>query len=168
VGLRCGWAGPSVCALCKNVEETSSHIFFDCVYAIQVSRIVYKYLKASSLWPKVFLEDNLKGWLVDKSIKQLDGVPSILVNSLWWAHNSSVFKDRDILPEVTVGIILNLANELLTDLKFKEPRLPSMPDLDFNIPWGFFDSAAQGNPNICRVCVVLYLHQNHYLQACYS
>jgi hypothetical protein len=89
------------------------------------------------------MEDNLKDWLADKAIKQYKGMPSLLVNNLWWERKSSIFKDKYIFPKVFVGIVLNLSNEFMTYLKVKDPRIPSMPDLDFNIPWGFFDGACQ-------------------------
>lgn len=41
--------------------------------------------------------------------------------------------------------------------------MSSMPDLDFDIPWGFSDGACQGHPPICRVGVVLFMEQNHFI-----
>jgi len=100
------------------------------------------------------MEHSLKEWLAVKEIKRYKGMPIILVNNLWWERKSNIFKDKYIFPKVTVGIVLNLSNEFMTYLKVKDPRLPSMSDLDFNIPWGLFDSACHSHPRICGVGVV--------------
>jgi hypothetical protein len=61
-----------------------------------------------------------------------------------------------------------MSKEFMTDLKIKYPRFHVMPELDFGIPWGFFDGVCQGNPPICGVGEVLYLKQNHYIQVRYA
>lgn len=56
----------------------------------------------------------------------------------------------------------------MIDLKPKNLRLLSMPDLDYEIPWGFFDGASQGHPPYCGVGVVLFVSQNHFIHIRYS
>lgn len=106
--------------------------------------------------------------MVDKAVQNFARLPSILVNSLWWARNSSTFKDKDIPTEVTASITLNLAKEIVMELKSKNPKIPSMPTLDYEIPWGYFDEACQGHPPICGVGVVLFLNHKHSLQSKYT
>lgn len=71
-------------------------------------------------------------------MKQYEGLPCIPVESLWWACNSNVFGNKDILQDFTAILVLKLANEFKTEAKAKILRMPSMPYLDFNIPWVFF------------------------------
>jgi hypothetical protein len=67
----------------------------------------------------------------DKSVSQYKGLSSILVSNLWWARNSSLFRDKDIPPKITTGITLNLAETFKAELKTKNPKNPVMPELDF-------------------------------------
>jgi hypothetical protein len=83
--------------------------------------------------------DFLKDWLADKVVKNFHGMQSFLVSSIWRAQNSSIFREITIPPEVTTGIIMKLSKEFISDLKIKDPRLPSMLEVDFGISWGFFD-----------------------------
>ena len=66
------------------------------------------------------------------------------------------------------GIILNLSTEFLIDIEIKDPRVSVMLELDFGIPWGFFDGVCQGHPPVCAVGVFLCINHNHYIHVCYS
>jgi len=95
-------------------------------------------------------------------------MPSFMVSCIWCARNSSIFNDKDIPLEVTTGIILNLPKEFLIDIEIKDPRVSVMLELDFGIPWGFFDGACQGHPPVCGVGVFLCINHNHYIHVCYA
>jgi len=43
-----------------------------------------------------------------------------------------------------------------------------MFELEFEVPWSFFDEAYQGHPLVCGVGVVVHLKQNHYLHIIYA
>jgi ribonuclease HI len=45
---------------------------------------------------------------------------------------------------------------------------PILPTLDYDIPWGYFDGASQGHPPSCRVGVVMFINQNHYIYIRYA
>jgi len=42
-------------------------------------------------------------------------------------------------------------------------HFPMLQEIDFGIPWGYFDGASQGHPPRCGVGVVLYISHNHYI-----
>jgi hypothetical protein len=48
------------------------------------------------------------------------GLLSILVSNLCWARNISLFKDKFIPLEITIGVILNLAVEFKEESKAKK------------------------------------------------
>jgi hypothetical protein len=73
-------------------------------------------------------------------------MPSFLVSSIWRLGIPVFSETYPFLLEVTAGIILRLSNEFMSDLKVKDPWLPSMSEVDFRVPWGFFDRACQGHP----------------------
>lgn len=110
----------------------------------------------------------MKEWLEDKSVKEFEAFPGILVYGVWWARNSSIFRDVDIPHEVTVGLILKLPKEFKVNPKIKNPRVPVMHDLDFEIPWGYFDGTNQGHLAVCGVGIVLFMNKNHYMHIRYA
>jgi hypothetical protein len=106
--------------------------------------------------------------LEDKLVKEFESFLDILVYLVLWAHNYNIFIDADIPHEVTASLILNLLKEFKVDQKIKNPRIPFMLDLDFKIPWGYFDGASQGHPTVCGVEVVLFMNQNHCMHIIYA
>jgi hypothetical protein len=43
-----------------------------------------------------------------------------------------------------------------------------MLEIDYEIPWGFFNRACQGHPLVCGPGVVLFLNHSHYLHVRYA
>jgi hypothetical protein len=82
---RRGWFGPSICVLCMKVEESSSYLFSHCDYPRHVVVLISQELNTSNCWDPIELEDNLKKWLENRSLKNLEALPCILVNSILWA-----------------------------------------------------------------------------------
>jgi hypothetical protein len=80
-----GWIGPNWCSLCKANIEIVSHLFISCSYAAQTFQIVKEKMKANNNWNKLILEDCVKYWLMDTSVKIYASLPSIFINNLWWA-----------------------------------------------------------------------------------
>jgi hypothetical protein len=110
------------------------------------------------------LEECIKEWLQDKTIRLYVGLPSIPITNLWWAHNTSIFKDKYIPPEITTNITLNLAEEF----KEKNPCILVMPSINYEVPWGYFDVMCQGHPPSCGVGAVLYINNNNYIYIRYA
>jgi hypothetical protein len=74
------------------------------------------------------LEDGVKKWYLDKSVSSYLCLPSLLVNNLWWAHNSTVFKDTMVPLEVTTSLTLSQASEFKAELKEPKQRCLVMPE----------------------------------------
>jgi ribonuclease HI len=119
-------------------------------------------------WNNASLDECFKNWLADKVVKLFKGFPCIFVNSIWWAHNSGIFKDEALPSEVVAGLVLKIAKEFKLEVKEKKSRIPIMPDLLAGVSWGFFDSASQGHPPRCNVGVVLHFSSSHYVRIKYS
>jgi hypothetical protein len=105
--------------------------------------------------------------MLEKTVNQYRSFSSFLVTNLWWTHNMSIFNEKDTLPEIIVGITLNQAKIFKSEIKSKNPMVSVMPELGYEIPWGFFDGAYQRHPHVCDVRVVLFMNQNHYSHICY-
>jgi hypothetical protein len=120
--IKRGWNGPNWCSLCKASSETISHMFIHCSYATQVFHSVKEKLQAKTDWNKPSLEECVKDWLLDRSVNLYASLPSILVNNLWWAHNSNIHKDRLVPPEVTTTLTVGKTMEFMKKQKTKTQR----------------------------------------------
>jgi hypothetical protein len=125
-------------------------------------------LKAQSNWNQDTLEECFRSWVRDRAVALYAGLPSIMVSNIWWARNNVIFKDRFIPPEKTTSLTLNMAEEFKEALKPQKSCCPLPPDIDYSIPWGYFDGASQGVPPRCGVGVVLYINHSHYIHIRYS
>jgi hypothetical protein len=82
------------------------------------------------------------------------GLPSLMISNIWWARNSTIFKDKWVSPEITVALTITQEAKFKEDPKGYKPFNPILPSLDYEIPWGYFDGASQGHPPSCGVGVV--------------
>jgi hypothetical protein len=105
--VKRGWCGPNRCILCKNDSESITHLFIFCPFASQVMKLIKENLKSKSIWNKEILDEGLKEWEMDRSIKLYASLPSLFVSNTWWARNSATFKDKHIQPKITTLFILN-------------------------------------------------------------
>jgi hypothetical protein len=125
--IKRGWCEPNCCILCKNDSESIDHLFIFCPYAAQVMKLIKEELDPKTSWNKGSLDENLKEWAMDRSVKLYANLPSLFVSSIWWARNSDTFKDKQIQPEITTLITLNQAVDFKEDVKEKIPRNPILP-----------------------------------------
>jgi hypothetical protein len=73
-----------------------------------------------------------------------------------------------VSPGITIALTLSQASEFKEDPKSIKQRIPILPSLDYEIPWGYFYGVSQGHPPSCGVGVVLYINQSHYIYIIYD
>ena len=61
-----------------------------------------------------------------------------------------------------IGLIEKVSREFKLDPKTKKPRILVMPQLDFDMSWGYFDGANLGHSPRMGINVILYLNVHHY------
>nr|ADE75964.1 unknown [Picea sitchensis] len=71
-------------------------------------------------------------------------------------------------PEVMANLSLTQAVEFREDLKALKPHIPVILSIDYEVPWGYFDSASKGHPPMCGVGVVLFIKKNYYIHIRYA
>jgi hypothetical protein len=98
--------------LCKSNKASVNHVFLFYLYTMQVLKLMKGEFKQNSSWNNIRHENYLKNWFSDKSIKIFKGLPCILVNIIWWAHNVWIFKNEEVPPEVSIGHIIKISKEL--------------------------------------------------------
>jgi ribonuclease HI len=166
--LRRGWCGPSRCPLCKEDQESTTHIFISCPFAEKVTHLIKDKLNSRADWNQGSLEECFRNWLQDITISLYAGLPSIMITNIWWERNNVVFKDKTVSPEVTTTLSLTQAEEFKTEPRSRKQRFIVPPPIDYTIPWGYFDGASQGHPPACGVRVVLFIIHSHYIHIRYS
>jgi hypothetical protein len=90
--LRRGWCGPNICPLCKEDQESTTHIFISCPFAEKVTHLIKDKLNSSVDWNQGSLEECFRNWIQDKTVSLYAGLPSIMITNVWWERKNVVFK----------------------------------------------------------------------------
>jgi hypothetical protein len=95
--LSSGCSLASVCSLCFNHIETTSHLFFECTYAAKVWTWFYNLINMvpsfQSLLDLFSVSD--RGWNLQCSLVINFAIVQI-INAIWFARNQARFKDIDV------------------------------------------------------------------------
>ena len=70
-----------------------------------------------------------------------------------------------IPPEVTSALVIQWVREHRSQEKKPKIRMLVPPEINNDIPWAYFDGASQGDPPLGGLGGVLYLSENHKIQA---
>jgi len=63
------------------------------------------------------------------------------MSNLWWAQNNNIFNNKLIPPEVVAKMNPRMVENYKAEIKSKEPIIPLMAALNYEIPQGFFDGS---------------------------
>jgi hypothetical protein len=85
--------GPGWCMLCKNVEESSFHMFMEFPFTIQVWKEVSARLEHGCIWQGPSIEDSWKDWSASRSNENIKAIPLLIMWGVWLARNVTIFKD---------------------------------------------------------------------------
>jgi hypothetical protein len=113
-----------------------------CAYLKEVWLIISHKFNTKSNWSKLGLVDCVLDWFMDAYVSCFKSFPCHLVYVVWWAHNVCIFHDILIPMEVTTSLVEIFSLEHKYESKFKITRVRVMPQLKFDILWGFFDGAS--------------------------
>ena len=105
--LRRGWCGPNKCPLCKENQETITHLFISLSYVEKVVRTLKERLKAKANWNQGSIEECFIYLIQVISISLYEGLMGIMISNIWWDINNVVFKDKLVSPKVMVTISLS-------------------------------------------------------------
>ena len=161
---RRGLIGPGWCALYRNEEESTSHLFLSCPYCVEVWKEVCMCLKLNKWyrWEGVSILQAWENWRRLGSSDILNALPLMVTWGIWLARNKMIFKGKECTPAITAGLVCGQVTTLPTRLMIKKQREVLDVAIDRSTPWGYFDGAAQNN--ICGGGVVLYVNENHYFE----
>ena len=116
----------------------------------------------------ISLEQKSKAWWTDRSVCLYSAFPSLFSYGIWWDRNIVIFNNKMIPPEVTSTLVIQWVREHRSQEKKPKIRMLVPPEINKDIPWAYFDGASQGDPLLGGSGRVLYLSDNHKIQARFS
>ena len=143
--LQCrGRHGPSLCMLCRNGEDSSQHIFMDCMF----SRRVYSAVGESYGLPsfsKFSFCHFVEQWFTITPVNFVyHYLPLFFLWCIWKQRNRCIFDNKIASVYVLRKQIFDLMLMYPVPKKKKKSRIIGL-GLKIDYPCGFFDGAAAGN-----------------------
>jgi hypothetical protein len=79
--------------MCKENQETITHLFIPCPYARKVAQIIKYELKIRANWDEGSIEECFRSW-IQEITSLYAGLPGIMISNIWWERNNVIFKDK--------------------------------------------------------------------------
>jgi len=154
--------GPGWCCLCKNEEETTIHLFMHCRFMADVWKECSNLLGIQFRWDGTTLEEAWKTWISFPAYQESISLPLLVIWGIWLARNSSIFKDKEVSPEVIAVKSISIFTAFRQKSRPVRTKNLSIIEIEKSRPWGFFDGASQNN--LCGGGALLYLSEDHYFK----
>jgi len=157
--IKRGWQGPGVCPFCSSKEESTFHIFVQCVFARDIWNHVCSVFGLKGLTFYDTLEGFFCHWF-----KHMINHRALFLFVIWHillCRNSKVFKGSPPHAFMTGWKAIHHFNEFDKQQVVKA-NIVRDPFSLTDFPAGFFDGAAQGASGGCGF--VLYLRSCHKYQ----
>jgi hypothetical protein len=102
-----GWAGPSLCTLCKQNVEGIPHLFIDCTFTKSVWAKCEFITNTKYNWGGRSLTDCMNSWTTNKHFSKRLSV--LMCWYIWKERNKSLFEDR---PPSAWAVMYKVIGEL--------------------------------------------------------
>jgi hypothetical protein len=112
---------PSFCVLCRRAEETSYHLFLECVFVKHVRWDVRKWLGEVSLWNKEDVGLCLQGWFTKPKLNIYRVIPFLVLWGIWLSRNNRLFAKKEIPTFQVFSQVVVIYNQVK---KSSTPNLP--------------------------------------------
>jgi len=154
--------GPGWCCLCKNAEETITHLFLQCKFVAAVWEECSKLSSFHYRWEGLDMEQAWKLWVSNPANRDVIPLPLLVIWGIWYARNSFIFKDKEVSPEISAVKSISILAAFPQKSNAPKTKNLSIVEIDKSRPWGFFDGASQNN--LCGGGALLYLSKDHYFK----
>lgn len=153
------WAiyGPTWCTLCKNATESTTHLFLKCTTMIELWKNISTGIIFLGTWDGDDIIRAWESWYHGHRGSKLQSLPIIISWYLRLARNQNIFDGKPASWSHTSPLIISAFNDM------PEPPQPHIRwplKIDKNVPWYFFDGAAQQQG--CGGGFILYISEQHY------
>ena len=85
--------GPRICSLCRDAEETISHLFVHCRFSQAVWADICKFLDYNVRWQGESFLDAFHLWWSDQKASSIRAFPCIFAWGIWITRNKIIFHD---------------------------------------------------------------------------
>lgn len=92
------------------------------------------------------MENYLKLWSLNGSLADLSSLPFIASQGIWIETNASCFEDKFIIPMQCAYQSFGMLNYFLHDKVHINIFQVVEEEIDFSIPWDYFDVTTQEDP----------------------
>jgi len=93
------FACPRRCSLCKQQEESRTHLLLSYSYTIEVWTTIKSTLKFSSEWRGETIQEAFHSWWENLSLSKFRGIPPMIFWEFWNSINKAIFEKKSIPPQ---------------------------------------------------------------------
>ena len=83
--------GPGWCSLCKDDNESISHLFIHCRFTEEVWKVLSAVYGKQFGWEGESVDLTWGSWLADRSLKSFSSLPVVVSWGIWIYRNRSIF-----------------------------------------------------------------------------
>ncbi|XP_009103797.1 uncharacterized protein LOC103829862 [Brassica rapa] len=129
-----GLSLPSGCVLCTSADESHSHLFFECSFAVALwNRFCGRYLASppNSVAAVVARCQQLQGPHASRAVAVLKLLNQVIIYNLWRERNARIFKDTALSPEAFFRVVDRSMRDRLLSLRSMTASTPFLLELYF-------------------------------------
>jgi len=152
--------GPGWCVLCKRAQESITHLFISCSFAVEVWKYCSSLVGGNLRWEGDLVGRAWDSWWRRTPLTKHKFLPLLVIWGIWLARNKAIFHDKPSLPEHIGALAVGIFNSFPEHVRAAKQRRDLVVEIDRSVPWGFFDGAAQHNR--CGGGALLYLSDSHF------
>lgn len=146
--------------LCHQAEETNDHLFLFCPTMNHIWEQVLVALSITTRWHGLNVSEAWDLWRAVSLNSKVHFLPLLICWSIWLTRNGIVFRDKIVRWQSSIAKIVATYHEIPKENHTPVGRVVSPESIDRNIPWPFFDGAAQAQG--CRGGILLQKTENHH------
>jgi len=161
---RRSFQGPGMCALCRQEEETSVHLFINCGYSRAVWADICNHLGLLVVWEGQSILDAFTCWWEHHYPLFLRALPCIFIWGIWIARNKVIFQDYRTPLETVAAQAVSIVQHYRVPGRECKSRDIRVEQIDKKMPWGYFDGASQENHMRCGGGGILYKNDSHFFK----
>jgi ribonuclease HI len=108
------------------------------------------------------MAEALQNWLSDHQNHEYKALPLIICWGIWIARNKAIFENKHVsIAHISLQCINIFSAFPQKSTSSSTPRITPPPTINSEVPWAFFDGAAQRSPSIGGAGGILHVSQSH-------
>lgn len=137
------FSGPSRCVMCLQAEESTQHLFLSCPTTRTIWAQVIQSLDLNADWQGVDINSAWEQWWNTVAAEKPRNLPLLVSWYIWVKRNAIIFENNTVDWNLLHPIICAAYTELPNEISQKQPRNIIQEKINKDMPWAYFDGAAQ-------------------------